>query len=190
MSFDRNIKIGSLMTTDIITVKPNDNLLKVEEIFIANTFHHIPVVDKQGIIQGIISRVEFYKLQHALTIFNTKGARKHNDSIFNATLVEEVMSKQVAKLGAEDSVLVAVPGQTDNHTEVLAELYGKIKKGQPQKMDILKASRLYDKKNEVTFENYEDRFNKMIRKHVKRDSYFKIKSGWGSQVRKGFAKAS
>ena len=108
MSFDRNIKIGSLMTTNIITVKPNDNLLKVEEIFTTNTFHHIPVVDEENIIQGIISRVEFYKLQHALTIFNTKGARKHNDSIFNATLVEEIMTKKIAKLSSEDSVLVAV----------------------------------------------------------------------------------
>ena len=77
-----------------------------------------------------------------------------------------------------DSVLSAVPRKTDDHTEVLAELYGKIENGQPQKLDILKASRLYDKKNEVTFENYEERFNQMIKKHVKRDSYFKIKSGW------------
>ena len=77
-----------------------------------------------------------------------------------------------------DSVLSAIPRNTDSHTEILGELYGKIESGQPQKMDILKASRLYDKKNEVTFENYEDRFNQIIKKHVKRDSYFKIKSGW------------
>lgn len=77
-----------------------------------------------------------------------------------------------------DSVMSAIPRNTDNHTEILGELYGKIESGQPQKMDILKASRLYDKKNEVTFENYEDRFNQIIKKHVKRDSYFKIKSGW------------
>ncbi|MCO4821496.1 MAG: carboxypeptidase-like regulatory domain-containing protein, partial [Flavobacteriaceae bacterium] len=45
------------------------------------------------------------------------------------------------------------------------------------KMNIIKASHLYDKKNEITFENYENRFNEIIKKHVKRDSYFKIKSG-------------
>jgi hypothetical protein len=42
---------------------------------------------------------------------------------------------------------------------------------------MYKASYLYDKKNEITFENYEKRFNEIFRKHVKRDSYFKIKSG-------------
>ena len=80
--------------------------------------------------------------------------------------------------GFIDSIISSVPRHTDDHTEVLGELYGKIKKGQPQKMEVLKASRLYDKKNEVTFENYEDRFNQIIKKHIKRDSYFKIKSGW------------
>ncbi len=77
-----------------------------------------------------------------------------------------------------DSIIASVPKNTDDHTEILAELYGKNDVEQPQKIEILKASRLYDKKNEVTFENYEKRFNQIIKKHVKRDSYFKIKSGW------------
>ena len=80
--------------------------------------------------------------------------------------------------GFIDSIMSSVPRNTDDHTEVLGVLYGQIKKGQPQKMEVLKASRLYDKENEVTFENYEERFNQIIKKHVKRDSYFKVKSGW------------
>ena len=36
---------------------------------------------------------------------------------------------------------------------------------------------LYDKSNEITFENYEKRFNAIFNKYIKRDSYFKIKSG-------------
>ncbi len=77
-----------------------------------------------------------------------------------------------------DSIIRSVPKNTDQHTEVLGEIYGKWKSSTPQKMEILKASRLYDKESEITFENYEKRFNEIIRKHVKRDSYFKIKSGW------------
>ena len=76
-----------------------------------------------------------------------------------------------------DSIMVAVPKNTDEYLEILGELYGEIDKSAPQKMNIIKASHLYDKKNEITFENYENRFNEIIKKHVKRDSYFKIKSG-------------
>lgn len=77
-----------------------------------------------------------------------------------------------------DSVINAIPRSTDNHTEILGELYGKLGPGNPQKMELFKASELYDKTNEVSLENYEKRFNNIFKKYVKRDSYFKIKSGW------------
>ena len=79
--------------------------------------------------------------------------------------------------GFVDSLLNTVPKIYDNHAEVLGDLYGKIEPENPQKMDMYKATYLYDKANEITFENYEKRFNEIFRKHVKRDSYFKIKSG-------------
>jgi len=96
------------MTTDVITVNPDDNLLRVEEIFTTHDFHHIPVVDQENVVKGIISRKEFYRMQHALSIFNTKGAQKRNESMFSAVLVSEIMAKHVAKLGPDDTALVAV----------------------------------------------------------------------------------
>ena len=108
MNFDRNITIGQLMTTDVITVSPDDNLLKVEEIFTTHNFHHIPVVDGENILKGIISNGDFFKMQNSLTIFNTKDSKKHNHSIFHATLVGEIMAKMVAKLSPDDTALVAV----------------------------------------------------------------------------------
>jgi len=108
MSFDRNIQIGQLMTTNVITLNPNDTLLKVEEIFKTNDFHHIPVVDKENEVKGIISRSDFNKMQGSFTIFNTKESKRYNHSIFNSTLVEEVMSKKLAKLSPEDTAIVAV----------------------------------------------------------------------------------
>lgn len=108
MSFDRNITVSQLMTTDVITVNPDDNLLKIEEIFASHDFHHIPVVDEEKIIKGIISRGDFYKVQHSFTIFNTQGSKKHNSAMFYSTLVGEIMSKQVVDLSPNDTVLVAV----------------------------------------------------------------------------------
>lgn len=76
-----------------------------------------------------------------------------------------------------DSIFMAVPKNYDSHAEILAELYGKLSPESTQKMDVLKACYLYDKSNEITFENYEKRFNAIFNKYIKRDSYFKIKSG-------------
>ena len=76
-----------------------------------------------------------------------------------------------------DSVLTAMPKNADEHTEILANVFGKPGVVESQKLDIIKASHLYDKSTEITFEGYEEKFNTIIKKHVKRDSYFKIKSG-------------
>ncbi|WP_282030511.1 carboxypeptidase-like regulatory domain-containing protein [Winogradskyella eximia] len=79
-----------------------------------------------------------------------------------------------------DSLIQSIPKNIDNHTEILGELYGEIEAEKFQKMEILKACKLFDKSTEVNLKNYEERLNSILKKHVKRDSYFKIKSGWFS----------
>ncbi|WP_458628736.1 carboxypeptidase-like regulatory domain-containing protein [Winogradskyella sp. PC D3.3] len=79
-----------------------------------------------------------------------------------------------------DSLLQMMPKNSSSHTEILGELYGEIDPEASQKMDILKACYLYDKSKDINMDNYEKRFNDIFKKYVKRDSYFKIKSGWFS----------
>ncbi len=79
-----------------------------------------------------------------------------------------------------DSVMASVPKNNSFYTEVLCDFYGGFDKG-TQKIDLIKASELYDKNNEVGFTALEDKFNQIIENNVKPDSYFKIKSGWFGQ---------
>lgn len=76
-----------------------------------------------------------------------------------------------------DSIVTAIPKNSDSYTEILGTMYGKINDDESQKLDVIKASRLYDKNSEITFEAFEKRINTIFRKNIKRDSYFKIKSG-------------
>ncbi len=76
-----------------------------------------------------------------------------------------------------DSLLNDIPKNNHDYTEILANLYGKMGVLDSQKLDIIKASHLYDKSSEISFEGYEKKFNEIIKNHVKRNSYFKIKSG-------------
>ncbi|WP_299553929.1 carboxypeptidase-like regulatory domain-containing protein [Seonamhaeicola sp.] len=76
-----------------------------------------------------------------------------------------------------DSIMTIMPKGADDYTEILGELYTKSDLKDTHKLDIIKASHLYDKKKEVSFEGLEERFNDIFKKHIKRDSYFKIKSG-------------
>ncbi|MDG3582353.1 carboxypeptidase-like regulatory domain-containing protein [Galbibacter pacificus] len=77
-----------------------------------------------------------------------------------------------------DSLTNNYPNDFAYHVEILGNLYGKMKAEEQQvKLDIIKACELYDKDNELTFDAVEEKLQGIMRKHVKRDSYFKIKSG-------------
>ncbi len=81
-----------------------------------------------------------------------------------------------------DSLINQVPKSNTYYTEVLGDLYGN-SHADEQKLDLIKASELYDKSMELDFEVLEEKFNEIIKKNVKTDSYFKIKSGlFGTKV--------
>src|SRR5690606_24099472 len=81
-----------------------------------------------------------------------------------------------------DSVLHTIPKRTSRYTEVLGDFYGDFKEDN-QKLTLIKASELYDKQSELDLTALEEKFNDILKKNVKPDSYFKIKSGWfGTKV--------
>ncbi len=75
-----------------------------------------------------------------------------------------------------DELIRKAPKSNIGYIEILADYYGSLKEDE-QKIELIKASELYDKSLEFKFEDLEDKFNSIIKKHVKRDSYFKVKSG-------------
>ena len=66
-----------------------------------------------------------------------------------------------------DSLIFAIPKKSDSYTEILGDMYGKVGDIKNHKLDIIKASKLYDKNNEITFEAFEERINSIIKKRVK-----------------------
>lgn len=104
---DYNIPIAHVMTTNLITVKPTDNIQLVDEIFSAHLIHHIPVV-QEGKLVGILSKSDFLRISHTLTLLIESKTKEFNEKLFTKLLVEEVMTKQVAMLNPEDPLSVAV----------------------------------------------------------------------------------
>ena len=70
-----------------------------------------------------------------------------------------------------DSVLLTVPKQSNYYTEVLCDLYGNNEKDK-QKMNLIKASELYDKSKEMDLTKLEEKFNDIIKKNIKRGLLF------------------
>ncbi len=81
-----------------------------------------------------------------------------------------------------DNVLNNIPKKSSSYTEILCDLYGNYNK-EEQKINTLKACRLYDKNSDLDISKLEEKFNDIIKKNVKPNSYFKIKSGiFGTKI--------
>lgn len=104
---DKTTTVAQIMSTPVITVKPNDTMSDVQDIFRKHNIHHIPVVD-EGKVVGIISKSDYYRLLHGFTLFKTQKSEQYNDAIMRSLLAGEAMTRQVATLAPGDSLEMAV----------------------------------------------------------------------------------
>lgn len=58
--------ISCILTRDVITVHPNTLAEDVKIIFNQKTIHHLPVVDDYGHLEGIISKIDLYRMEKLL----------------------------------------------------------------------------------------------------------------------------
>lgn len=96
----------------------------------------------------------------------------HLDFGFQESTIEELDRDLMERIAN------SVPRSAPRYTESLFDLY---QKGDRFKMDIIRAAELYDKNQVASMEELGKRMEDLFRKHIKRDSYLKIKSGLFSQ---------
>lgn len=84
------IKIASIMTPDPISVMASTPLDIARDLFHKHGIHHLPVVDAENRMEGMLSQSDFLK---------THGNTLHT--------VAELMTKGLAKLEADDTVRTA-----------------------------------------------------------------------------------
>ncbi len=106
ITVDKTTRVADIMTEKVIVVRPEETMDAVQDIFRKNNIHHIPVLDR-GRVVGMISHSDYLKLLHGFTLFKTKKSDEYNDAILRSLLVREVMTRQVATLGPEDTVELA-----------------------------------------------------------------------------------
>jgi len=97
--------VSSIMTEDLITVGPEDNLKKVQDIFESNKIHHLPVVDK-GQLSGMLSKSDYLLFKRG---FVTEESENELDQMrLKTSKVKEVMTSRLGKLEPSDRIQAAV----------------------------------------------------------------------------------
>lgn len=97
--------VSAFMSTNLITVAPNDSLLQVKAIFDEHSFHHIPVVKNKEIV-GIIGKTDFEHFMGGASL--VAEDRFINNLRLKSAKAEDIMTKGLGKLEPDDRLNVAL----------------------------------------------------------------------------------
>ncbi|WP_373519709.1 carboxypeptidase-like regulatory domain-containing protein [Pricia sp.] len=185
-SFDQNIRendslfissIGyeslgkpiSEFTDSVIVLRPK--AIELKEVIVSN---------KEYTPREIIELVEDNIEKNYFTDFTKKRVflrETYQNEVLKADY--ELKESTIAAFNESflDSVIRSFPKKNTYYTEMLGDLYGN-DDADNQKLDLIKASEMYDKDKNLDVEKLEEKFNQIVKENIKSDSYFKIKSGW------------
>jgi CBS domain-containing protein len=86
-----NERLSSIMTKNVVTVKPSDSLEVVKNLLFEKHFHHLPVINDDNTLAGILTSWDLIK--HNLKFEEYKDK-----------LVSDVMTEKVVTLNPHESV--------------------------------------------------------------------------------------
>jgi len=93
-----DLRVGDLMTAEVATLNANDKLSIADDIMRLGRIRHLPVVDEDGGVIGIVSQRDLFRGALARAL----GYGEHAQSkILGMLLVKEVMTPTVATVSPD-----------------------------------------------------------------------------------------
>lgn len=103
MATDLPQKVSQVMTRQVITLAKNDTLENVEEGMARFRFRHLPVVEDDGTLVGIITQRDV--VAYASTPLSSDKA--HRDMLIGKLPASRIMNTEVTTVKADDNLLTA-----------------------------------------------------------------------------------
>jgi CBS domain-containing protein len=100
----KNLQVKEVMTIRPMTVLPHDTVDKVKDIFDTYLIHHIPVVDEDEKLLGIISHSDLDILLHWSTRLKLPVSDTYNDKLLHSTTAIELCSTHIMAVKPEDTL--------------------------------------------------------------------------------------
>ena len=113
------LKVGDVMSTELITVKQGTVLKDVNQIFENENIHHIPVVANDGHFMGIISKSDILLLLDWGTKLSLPASIRKNFFMLSSNLAKDVMQTNVIKVSPEDTIQRCVQIFRENYFRAL-----------------------------------------------------------------------
>ena len=97
------MRLADVMQSNLVTVRPHDFVTKVDGLFKENSFHHLPVVDVDGKIIGIVSSTDLDRISYGESLFEFKK-KAYDEALYRSLLVENILSTHVFKMPSKASL--------------------------------------------------------------------------------------
>jgi acetoin utilization protein AcuB len=127
--------VSKIMTRDIVTVTPDDDLVTIKKIFETHNFHHIPVVHFRNLI-GLVSKSDF--LLYSNSLMDSGRLDIQEDQKMKFTKVKQIMVTRLGKLEPDDRIEVAIDVFLTNYFHCLPVVQGNELMGLLTPYDILR----------------------------------------------------
>jgi len=131
-----NVRVRDLMTRSVKTLGRNDKLSVADALMRAERIRHLPVVDEDGRLVGILSQRDlfFNALVRALGFGSTT-----QDRMLSTILVKEVMTENVVTTTPETLVAAAARVMVDRKIGCLPVIEGEALIGILSESDVVAA---------------------------------------------------
>lgn len=96
--------VSDIMTKEVVSITPKDTIAKVGEIFSSKKIHHIPVVDKNGLV-GIVSKSDYLFFRRG---YDKALDKKVEEMRLNSYTVDFIMTTGMAKVESDTRINVVL----------------------------------------------------------------------------------
>ena len=102
------VTIKEAMTKNVICIHENDVMSEVVPLFEKYNIHHLPVIGVENKVVGMVSKSDFFRLEHSFNLFSNKKSKEITNAVLRSLLVKEVMAQDVTKIYGHELLLAAI----------------------------------------------------------------------------------
>ena len=126
--------VSEVMTRDVKTVDPNDRLLDADRLASVARIRHLPVVDDEGLLVGIVSQRDIF---HS-GLLKALGYGSHaQERVLESFVIKDVMVTDVQTIAPEATVADAARRMSERRIGCLPVLQGEALVGIVTESDLV-----------------------------------------------------
>ena len=126
-----------VMTRQLTTLSVNSVVSEAVEIFKNESFHHIPIINEDGSLAGMLSRTDVDRLRTGASLFHNPRKAAYDEALFQTMWVRDVMTKEVVQIAPTDTIACAYATFKKNKFRALPVIKDNELKGILTPLDIL-----------------------------------------------------